>query len=174
MCIRDRIKGGGQEQGRRAGTENLIGIMGFAAAAKAAQNDLDQGIGEKISELRDSLMAALESGAEMVTFPGRESRRLPNTLSILTPGWRGETQVMQMDIAGFAVSAGSACSSGKVRPSSVLTAMGIAPELAGDAIRVSVGPTTDHRDVMRFAEAWLAAYARWLERNEARASAGRV
>ncbi|UFM64893.1 cysteine desulfurase [Paracoccus sp. MA] len=172
--IEARIRGGGQEQGRRAGTENLIGIMGFAAAAKAAQNDLDQGIGEKVSEIRDSLMATLESGAEMVTFPGRESRRLPNTLSILTPGWRGETQVMQMDLAGFAVSAGSACSSGKVRPSSVLTAMGIAPEWAGDAIRVSIGPTTDPRDVVRFADAWLAAYARWRQRNDQRATAGRV
>ncbi len=169
-----RIKGGGQEQGRRAGTENLIGIMGFAAAAKAAQNDLDQGSAEKMSEIRDSLMARLENGAEMITFPGRESRRLPNTLSILTPGWRGETQVMQMDLAGFAVSAGSACSSGKVRPSSVLTAMGIAPELAGDAIRVSIGPDTDAGDVMRFADAWLAAHDRWRQRNEGRATAGKV
>ncbi len=169
-----RIRGGGQEQGRRAGTENLIGILGFAAAAKAAQNDLDQGIAEKTSEIRDSLMAALESGSEMVTFPGRESRRLPNTLSVLTPGWRGETQVMQMDLAGFAVSAGSACSSGKVRPSSVLTAMGIAPERAGDAIRVSIGPTTDPRDVMRFADAWLAAHDRWRQRNDTRVTAGKV
>jgi len=172
--IEARLKGGGQEQGRRAGTENLIGILGFAAAAKAAQNDLDQGIAEKVSDIRDSLASALESGAEMVTFPGRESRRLPNTLSILTPGWRGETQVMQMDLAGFAVSAGSACSSGKVRPSSVLTAMGIATEWAGDAIRVSIGPTTDHRDVARFADAWLAAHARWRQRNESRVTAGRV
>lgn len=172
--VEARIKGGGQEQGRRAGTENLIGIMGFAAAVKAAQNDLDQGIGEKVSQLRDSLMATLESGAEMVTFPGREARRLPNTLSILTPGWRGETQVMQMDLAGFAVSAGSACSSGKVRPSSVLTAMGIAAEWAGDAIRVSIGPATEPRDVMRFADAWLAAHGRWRQRNDWRATAGRV
>ena len=172
--IEARIKGGGQEQGRRAGTENLIGILGFAAAARAAQNDLDQGIAEKMSEIRDSLMARLESGSEMVTFPGRESRRLPNTLSILTPGWRGETQVMQMDLAGFAVSAGSACSSGKVRPSSVLTAMGIAPERAGDAIRVSIGPVTDARDVMRFADAWLAAHDRWRQRNDTRVTAGKV
>lgn len=172
--IEARLKGGGQEQGRRAGTENLIGIMGFAAAARAAQADLDRGIPEKMAEIRDSLMAALESGAEMVTFPGRESRRLPNTLSILTPGWRGETQVMQMDLAGFAISAGSACSSGKVRPSSVLTAMGIAAEWAGDAIRVSIGPTTDGRDVVRFADAWLAAHARWRQRNDTRATAGRV
>ncbi|KGJ03716.1 cysteine desulfurase [Paracoccus halophilus] len=173
-AIEARIRGGGQEQGRRAGTENLIGIMGFAAAAKAAQNDLDQGMAEKLTETRDSLMAALESGAGMVTFPGRDSRRLPNTLSILTPGWRGETQVMQMDLAGFAVSAGSACSSGKVRPSTVLTAMGIAAGQAGDAIRVSIGPATDPRDVARFADAWLAAHDRWRQRNEGRETAGKV
>lgn len=172
--IESRIKGGGQEQGRRAGTENLIGILGFAAAAKAAQNDLDQGLWEKTSEIRDKLMAALETGAEMITFPGRESRRLPNTLSVLAPGWKGETQVMQMDLAGFAVSAGSACSSGKVRPSNVLTAMGIAPEWAGDTLRVSIGPTTSARDVERFADAWLAAWQRWRNRNEGRATAGRV
>ena len=172
--IEARIRGGGQEQGRRAGTENLIGILGFAAAAKAAQNDLDQGIWEKTAELRDKLMAALETGAEMVTFPGRDARRLPNTLSILTPGWRGETQVMQMDLAGFAISAGSACSSGKVRASSVLTAMGIAPERAGDAIRVSIGPTTSERDVKSFADAWLSAWQRWRSRNEGRATAGKV
>lgn len=163
--IEARIKGGGQEQGRRAGTENLIGAMGFAAAANAAQNDLDQMRWEKTAALRDSLQNTLESGAEGVIYPGSGSTRLPNTLSILTPGWKGETQVMQMDLAGFAVSAGSACSSGKVRRSNVLLAMGIAGDMAGDAIRVSLGPDTAEGDVMRFAESWLAAWRRWRERN---------
>ena len=172
--IQARIKGGGQEQGRRAGTENLIGIMGFAAAAKAAQNDLAQGLWDKTRELRDSLRARLETGAENVTFPGSDSRCLPNTLAVLTDGWRGETQVMQMDLAGFAVSAGSACSSGKVRASSVLQAMGVATEYAGDAIRISFGPATDERDVMRFADAWLAQWQRWRDRNNMRVTAGRV
>lgn len=171
--IEARIKGGGQEQGRRAGTENLIGILAFAAAAKASQNDLDQGLWEKTAEIRDSLLARLESGAEDVTFLGRDTRRLPNTLSVLTPGWKGETQVMQMDLAGFAVSAGSACSSGKVRASGVLQAMGVSSEYAGDAIRISFGPTTDERDVVRFADAWLAAWRRWRERNYGRATAGK-
>lgn len=169
-----QVRGGGQEQGRRAGTENLIAVMGFAAAAKAAQNDLAQGNWDKTRKLRDSLRATLESGAEDVTFPGSDSRNLPNTLSVLTPGWRGETQVMQMDMAGFAVSAGSACSSGKVRISSVLQAMGVATEYAGDAIRISFGPTTDERDIVRFADAWLAAWRRWRDRNNMRATAGRV
>ena len=94
-------------------------------------------------------------------FPGRETRRLPQTLSIVTPGWKGETQVMQMDLAGFAVSAGSACSSGKVRPSGVLRAMGVSAEDAACALRVSFGWTTTAEDLNRFAEAWLAAHARW-------------
>ncbi len=169
--VEAQIRGGGQEQGRRAGTENLIGIMGFAAAAKAAQNDLNQGSEGNCQQMRDSLRAALENGAEGVTFPGCDSRCLPNTLSILTPGWRGETQVMQMDLAGFAVSAGSACSSGKVRTSAALQAMGIAPEYAGDAIRVSFGPATDERDLARFAEVWLTAWRRWRDRNVVRATA---
>ena len=94
-------------------------------------------------------------------FPGRESRRLPQTLSILTPGWKGETQVMQMDLAGFAVSAGSACSSGKVRPSGVLRAMGVPEADAACALRVSFGRATTAGELDRFADAWLTARSRW-------------
>lgn len=167
------IRGGGQEQGRRSGTENLIGAMGFAAAAEAAQRDLAAGFAEKSSEMRNSLLAALEAGAEMATFPARASPRLPNTLCILTPGWRGETQVMQMDLAGFAISAGSACSSGKVRASGVLRAMGVAEADASCAIRVSFGYSTTADDLNRFATAWLSAYDRWRKRrNDRDAPAG--
>jgi cysteine desulfurase len=81
---------------------------------------------------------------------------LPNTSCIVTPGWKGETQVMAMDLAGFAVSAGSACSSGKVRASRVLAAMGFDEAAASGAIRVSLGPETTQEDVSRFAETWLA------------------
>lgn len=162
------IRGGGQEQGRRSGTENLIGAMALAAASEAAQRDLAAGMQEKLSELRDSLLTALEAGAEMPTFPGRDSPRLPNTLCILTPGWRGETQVMQMDLAGFAISAGSACSSGKVRASGVLRAMGVAEADASCAIRVSIGPTTTAEELNRFASAWLSAYDRWRRRRNDR------
>lgn len=164
--IEARIRGGGQEQGRRAGTENLIGIAGLAAAATAAQRDLAEGMAEKLTELRDRLQHALETGAKNSTYPGQGSRRLPNTLSVLTPGWPGETQVVQMDLAGFAVSAGSACSSGKVRGSGVLRAMGVADSDAGCAIRVSIGPVTTAEDVDRFAEAWLKAEARWRARRD--------
>ncbi|HRO14775.1 MAG TPA: cysteine desulfurase family protein [Paracoccus sp. (in: a-proteobacteria)] len=156
-----RIRGGGQEKGRRAGTENLIGIAGFAAAAAAAQRDLADGMAEKLADMRDRLQNRLEDADGNTMFPGRESRRLPNTLSILTPGWKGETQVMQMDLAGFAVSAGSACSSGKVRASGVLRAMGVAEADAACALRVSFGWTTTQEELDRFAEGWLTARARW-------------
>lgn len=164
--VEARIRGGGQEQGRRGGTENLIGAAGFAAAAAAAQRDLAAGMAEKLTELRDRLRQALEAGAKSSTFPGQGARRLPNTLCVLTPGWSGETQVVQMDLAGFAVSAGSACSSGKVRASGVLRAMGVAGPDAGCAIRVSIGPSTSADDVDRFADAWLKAEARWRARRD--------
>ena len=159
--VQARIRGGGQEQGRRAGTENLIGIAGFAAAATAAQDDLAAGSAEKQAELRDRLQNALDIDDENTMYPGRASRRLPQTLSILTPGWKGETQVMQMDLAGFAVSAGSACSSGKVRPSGVLRAMGVPEADAACALRVSFGRATTAEELDRFADAWLTARSRW-------------
>ena len=92
------------------------------------------------------------------TFVGKGIKRLPNTLCLATPSWKGETQVMQMDLAGYAISAGSACSSGKVRASRVLKAMGYSDEVASGAIRVSLGPETTKQDVMGFADAWLAQH----------------
>ena len=83
------------------------------------------------------------------------SPRLPNTSCFATPGWKGETQVMQMDLAGFAVSSGSACSSGKVKVPRVLNAMGLSDREAEGALRVSLGPSTTEEDVLRFAETWL-------------------
>jgi cysteine desulfurase len=159
-----QLKGGGQEMGRRAGTENLIGIAGFAAAAEAAARDLADGVWERVAEIRNILDSALSSeGFESISV-GKSSRRLPNTLCLIAPGWKGETQVMAMDLAGFAVSAGSACSSGKVRASRVLTAMGLDGERAAQAIRISVGPATSEEEVLRFAGAWSREYRRILSR----------
>lgn len=151
-----QIRGGGQEMGRRSGTENVTGIAGFGAAAQAAARDLADGVWDRVAQLRDLLQAALEAGTDQTIFVGKGAERLPNTLCLATPGWKGETQVMQMDLAGFAISAGSACSSGKLRPSRVLTAMGYDEATAAGAIRVSLGPETSEDDVLRFAEAWLA------------------
>jgi len=155
-----QMKGGGQEMGRRAGTENLIGIAGFAAAAEAAARDLADGVWDRVAELRNILESQLSAAAIETISVGNGSPRLPNTLCLIAPGWKGETQVMAMDLAGFAVSAGSACSSGKVRASRVLTAMGFSEALAAQAIRVSIGPGVRQDDVLRFGDAWTAAYAK--------------
>ncbi|MEM9146307.1 MAG: cysteine desulfurase family protein [Pseudomonadota bacterium] len=152
------LAGGGQESGRRAGTENVIGIAGFGAAAEAALRDLEAGLWDRVARLRNILEEALAEPAPETIFFGQESPRLPNTSCFAMPGWRGETQVMQMDLAGFAVSAGSACSSGKVRESRVLRAMGHDAETASSAIRVSLGPTTTEAEIRAFAKAWIAAY----------------
>ncbi|MEZ5779842.1 MAG: aminotransferase class V-fold PLP-dependent enzyme [Paracoccaceae bacterium] len=160
MDIPSLRPGGGQEMGRRSGTENVAGIAGFGAAAAAAARDLADGVWQPVAELRDGLEARLAAATDDTIFVGKDGPRLPNTSCILTPGWKGETQVMQMDLAGFAVSAGSACSSGKVRASRVLKAMGFGETEAASAIRVSLGPLTRSEDVERFAGAWIEAYAR--------------
>ena len=159
-----QIRGGGQEMGRRSGTENLIGIAGFGAAADAAARDLADGVWARVSEIRKILENELAAGAEETIFVGNSGIRLPNTTCLIAPGWRGETQVMAMDLAGYAVSAGSACSSGKVRESAVLRAMGYSADLAACALRVSIGPDTTEDDVRRFAAAWTKGYRRARQR----------
>ena len=157
-------KGGGQEMGRRSGTENVIGIAGFGAAAEAAARDLSDGVWERVAELRKILENALEAEAPGTILVGKQAPRLPNTSCFATPGWKGETQVMAMDLAGFAISAGSACSSGKVRASRVLTAMGFDDVTASSAVRVSMGPTTTEDEVLRFVEAWTRQEKKFRQR----------
>ena len=121
------LRGGGSGNGPpiRHG-EHVIGIAGFGAAAEAAQRDVAEGHGgTAVAELRNILENALEAGSKKTIFVGKDATRLPNTSCILAEGWKGETQVMQMDLAGFAISAGSACSSGKVRASTVLQSDGL-------------------------------------------------
>ncbi|WP_341234511.1 aminotransferase class V-fold PLP-dependent enzyme [uncultured Sulfitobacter sp.] len=152
------LRGGGQEMNRRSGTENIIGIAGFGAAAEAAGRDVDTGRWDAVAALRNNLEQAIAAASEQTIFVGKDLPRLPNTTCMLTPGWKGETQVMQMDLAGFAVSAGSACSSGKVKASKVLQAMGYNDTDAASAIRVSLGLETTQEDVQRFAEAWAMKF----------------
>ncbi|MGV6811033.1 MAG: cysteine desulfurase family protein [Brevirhabdus sp.] len=159
-----RIRGGGQEMGRRAGTENVVGIAGFGAAAEAAARELADGVWENAENLRDLMETALAESEKDTIFVGKGAARLPNTSCLVTPGWKGETQVMQMDLAGFAISAGSACSSGKVKSSRVLRAMGMSEEQAASAIRVSLGPDVREEDVMRFVEAWGQAARKFRAR----------
>lgn len=159
-----QIRGGGQEMGRRAGTENITGIAGFGAAAEAAARDLAAGRWSGVEALRDALEARLLNEVPDLVIAGRDAGRLPNTSCLVVPGWKGETQVMQMDLAGIAVSAGSACSSGKVRASRVLSAMGFDDEAAGSAIRVSLGLGTTAADLDRFAWVWTKHYRKHAAR----------
>ncbi len=165
LDVEAQIRGGGQEMGRRSGTENIIGIAGFGGAAAAVTQDFDSGRWEEVAQFRNILEKALDPDGNTTILVGKGVTRLPNTTCLVTPGWKGETQVMQMDLSGFAISAGSACSSGKVKSSSVLRAMGFSEADAGCAIRISIGPTTTKDQVMAFAEAWLAARGRFLARS---------
>jgi cysteine desulfurase len=154
--LEPHIKGGGQERGARAGTENVAGIAGFGAAAAAAGASMADD-GPRMRALRDRLESGLERGPVVIFGAGAE--RLPNTTLLAAPGLKAEIALIKLDLAGFAVSSGSACSSGKVTASHVLAAMGVAPELAAGAIRVSIGPTTTENEVDSFIETWRTVVA---------------
>lgn len=147
------LRGGGQELGRRAGTENVTGIAGFGAAALAAMSTLEHDA-PRIEALRSRLESGLQHTPGVIVFSA-EVPRLPNTVLFAVPGLRAETAVIGFDLAGIAVSSGSACSSGKVQPSHVLEAMGFGPDLAQGAVRLSLGWSTTSRDIDRCLEAWL-------------------
>ena len=148
------LRGGGQELGRRAGTENVAGIAGFGAAVKAAMSALE-GDAVRLEELRNRLEQGLRITRNdgIIVFSSDE-RRLPNTTLFTSPGLKAETAVIGFDLAGIAVSSGSACSSGKVQPSHVLEAMGFDPDIAQGAVRLSLGWSTSSADIDRCLEAW--------------------
>ncbi|MEW5703448.1 MAG: cysteine desulfurase family protein [Pseudomonadota bacterium] len=152
------VAGGGQERGRRPGTENVPGIAGFAVAARLAAEDL--AAYRNLTSLRDRLEEGVLAVAKEAKIFGKHAPRLANTSSVLMPGVASETQVMAFDLAGIAVSAGAACSSGKVEPSHVLLAMGASPKEAGATIRVSLGWATEAFHVERFVSEWKAIYTR--------------
>jgi cysteine desulfurase len=156
--IAPAIRGGGQERGRRAGSENLPGIAGFAAAAAAAMDGLADY--DHVRQLRDGLEASLSAVAPEVIVIGAAAPRLPNTTAIALPGVSAETQIIALDLDGVMVSAGAACSSGKVGPSHVLQAMGAGPGIAGCTIRISLGWATTEAAIDHFLTAWTAMYRR--------------
>jgi cysteine desulfurase len=164
VAVMPVLRGGGQEMGRRPGTENVAAIAGMGAAAAAAARELAAGVWEEVAEIRDLLEEALESEAPDLICVGRNAPRLPNTACVALPGWKGETQVMQMDLSGFAVSAGSACSSGRVRESRVLRAMGFDETTASSAIRISIGPGIKRQEVLAFAGAWAKHHRRFRQK----------
>ncbi|WP_316977931.1 cysteine desulfurase family protein [Shumkonia mesophila] len=167
VSIEPLLRGGGQEGRRRAGTQNLPGAAGFGAAARVAMAQL--AAGGVPAAWRDRLEAALKGVEPDLRIFGEGAPRLANTSCLAAPGMPSETQVMALDLAGIAVSAGAACSSGKVGPSRVLTAMG-GGELANAAIRVSFGWTSRDADVDAFVAAWTALRARIRGRSGAAVS----
>lgn len=147
-------RGGGQESNRRAGTENVSGIAGFGAAASEAASGLD------VSGFRDRLELALVQIAAGANVFGARASRIGNTTCISMPGVPAETQVMALDLAGVCISAGAACSSGKVQRSPVLEAMGVPAAEAACAIRISLGWNTEAADIERLIAAWQDLYIR--------------
>jgi cysteine desulfurase len=152
------LRGGGQEGGRRAGTENISGIAGLAAAAKAAVEEL--GRYDRVRALRDALEAEILAAAPDAIMIGADAPRLPNTSAIAMPGMAATTQVIALDLDGVMVSAGAACSSGKVGPSHVLAAMDLPPDVRSSTIRVSLGWATSEAEIERFIQSWTALYGR--------------
>ncbi|CAN5205997.1 cysteine desulfurase family protein [soil metagenome] len=146
------IRGGGQELGRRGGTENVAGIAGFGAAVKAAMTGLE-GDMARVENLRNRLEDGLRQTGDLFVV-AENVPRLPNTTLFAVPGLRAETAVIGFDLEGIAVSSGSACSSGKVQPSHVLEAMGYGPDLAKAGVRLSLGWSTTDAEVDRCLEAW--------------------
>jgi cysteine desulfurase len=155
------LRGGGQELSRRAGTENVAGIAAFGAAAAAAMSALPAE-GGRLGALQERLENGLRLTPDVIVF-SHSTQRLPNTTLFTVPGLKAETAVIGFDLAGIAVSSGSACSSGKVQPSHVLEAMGFEPEIAQGAVRLSMGWSTRDADVDRCLEAWRKLFDRLLK-----------
>lgn len=150
------MRGGGHEENRRAGTHNVPAIAGLGAACEAAPATIAKG--PAIAALRDRCQAAAEEAGAIIW--GKDAARLPGTLSLSASGFNSPTQLMAMDLAGIAISSGSACSSGKTKPSHVLSAMGADETLAACGIRVSLGWNSTDADADAFVREWPAAYAR--------------
>lgn len=159
LPLSPQMRGGGQERKVRSGTENLIGIAGFGAAAAAV---MDHGSHEtvRMCTMRDALERAIKERAALVEVVGAGADRLINTSCLIMPGVASETQVMALDLEGISVSAGSACSSGKVATSPILDAMGYDKDKAESALRISFGWANEERDMERFVEAYTALYER--------------
>ena len=150
------LRGGGQERGQRAGTQNLPGIAGFGMAAVLAKQELPEM--DRVAELRDELEQGIRSVAPHALVIGANQKRLPNTSCFAVTPMKAETTVIVLDLSDIAISAGAACSSGKVERSHVLTAMGVDEEYHQAAVRVSLGWATRREEIENFLSAWTATY----------------
>ena len=156
--IEPQILGGGQESSKRAGTENVPAIVGFGVASELAKNDIKYFT--KIKDIRDFIEQEISTLYPEALVIDRKINRLPNTTSVYMPGMKAETQVINFDLEGIAISAGSACSSGKVEVSHVLQGMGIKKEIAENTIRVSLAPNTTKDEAIRFVAVWKELFFR--------------
>jgi cysteine desulfurase len=152
LALAPLMTGGGQEKRARAGTENVAAIAGFGAAARAAMAGLSSI--ERLARLRDEMAAVMAEGGRKLTVFGAGAARLPQTLCAAVEGITAETLLIALDLEGVAVSSGAACSSGKVAPSHVLSAMGVAQNIAKGAIRISLGWDSKESDLDLFSTAW--------------------
>jgi cysteine desulfurase len=153
LFVSPLIRGGGQERGTRAGTENVAAIAGFGAAAEAARVSLATDAA-RMAALRSQLETGIRAATPAAVIYGTDVLRLPNTILIAVPGIKAETALIAFDLNGIALSSGAACSSGKVAASHVLAAMGVEPGLARGAIRISLGPSTTDSEVESLLIAW--------------------
>lgn len=158
ITLHPQITGGGQEQGYRAGTENVRAIVGFGAVSETISPVVDTDA--KVRTLRDRLEMGIQARIAETVVIGKAAPRLPNTSCIRMPGVSNETQLIEFDLKGFAVSAGSACSSGRISVSHVLKAMHVREDDARCAIRVSLGSGNTMEEVERFVQVWAALYER--------------
>lgn len=162
------VRGGGQERNLRAGTENVSGIAAFGVAAEWAQRERDAEAGA-LSVLRDAMEEQLLSALPDLAIFSRGALRLANTSAFALSGAQASTLLIGLDLEGFAVSSGSACSSGKVKESHVLAAMGVAPDVSLGVIRVSLGRDTTADDVSGFVDAYVRVALRIAQRRKAAA-----
>jgi cysteine desulfurase len=163
------LHGGGQERGQRPGTHNAAGIAGFAAAVVAAAAEAGD---RRLADWRDAAERRIVAARPDAVVVGHASERVGGVSCLALPGLKAETQVMMLDLAGVSISAGSACSSGRVGPSHVLRAMGLGDEIAGAAIRISAGWATREEEMQAFADAWLAMAARVPQTPDRRLDSG--
>jgi cysteine desulfurase len=163
------LRGGGQERGNRAGTENAAAIAGFGAAAEEARGSLSAEA-SRLVKLREAVESGIRAIAPEAVILSDNAGRLPNTVCFAVPGVAAETAVIAFDLEGVALSAGAACSSGKVGPSETLAAMSVAPPVAKGAMRVSLGWSTRESDISRFLEVWKRVYLNLGQRRRERAA----
>ena len=160
--VQPTVIGGNQEFGLRAGTENFLLIAAFSEALAYSINLVKNGVWQEIEVLRNMLENEVREISKNTIVVGEKEKRLPNTSCMITPGWKGESQVIGLDLEGFSVSSGTACSSGKISEVNMLKEMEYNDELSNSSIRVSLGPDTKKSDIEAFIFSWKQLYSRHI------------